>query len=381
MELEIIERKNCVICTNDLENIFSIGGVPIKLTCLPPEERHQEENNTVSTLSFSKCSVCNTIQLDRLIPLEILYSGSHNLVSVGQTWENYFKRFVNFLSPLVEDKTVIEIGCPSGKIESGLKNYKSYTIVDPNVAEEISSDGKKIFVKKFFEDYVPAEKFDVIVHSHFFEHVYNHKDFLGWCNEILADDGVMVFGIPNMEHIAERGLSPFVGVFFEHTVFLNVENVSSVLLLNGFETQDVIHYENHSIIFKCKKCKQKNAEGVKDFKIADMRPLFFKSISGCFSLIQEINEKIKGRKNVYIFGASYNTQLLFAFGLDRTNIKGILDNCEEKQGKYLYGVKLLVYSPLVLKEEEFPIVIIKNGVYCEEIKFQIKNIRKETIII
>ena len=85
-------------------------------------------------------------------------------------------------------------------------------------------------------------------------------------------------------------------------------------------------------------------------------------------------------KDVYMFGASYNTQYLLALGTNTNNIKGILDNCKEKQNKYFYGYDLLIQSPEIIKSKEC-IVILKNGYYVNEIKDQLLSINKNTIII
>jgi hypothetical protein len=97
----------------------------------------------------------------------------------------------------------------------------------------------------------------------------------------------------------------------------------------------------------------------------------------CKNQISKIQNQYK---NIYIFGAYYNTQILLAMGLNDINIFGILDNCIEKQNKYLYGYNILIKSPNILKNED-SIVILKNGVYSKEIYDQIININKNTYII
>jgi len=82
-----------------------------------------------------------------------------------------------------------------------------------------------------------------------------------------------------------------------------------------------------------------------------------------------------------VFGASYNTQMLFVLGLDLKNIKGILDNCKEKYNKYFYGYDLKIFEPLSILTKKDCIIIIKNGNYVDEIKTQILSINKNTEII
>ena len=74
------------------------------------------------------------------------------------------------------------------------------------------------------------------------------------------------------------------------------------------------------------------------------------------------------KQPVYLFGAHIFSQYLLCFGLDRTKIKSILDNSTAKQGKRLYGAEFFVQSPEVLRGQDRPIVILKAGIYNEEIK-------------
>jgi hypothetical protein len=74
---------------------------------------------------------------------------------------------------------------------------------------------------------------------------------------------------------------------------------------------------------------------------------------------------------VYLFGAHVFAQYLIAFGLDTSLIVSLFDNDPKKLGKRLYGTNLRVQSPSVLREVKNPIVILKAGVYNEEIKADI----------
>ena len=67
-------------------------------------------------------------------------------------------------------------------------------------------------------------------------------------------------------------------------------------------------------------------------------------------------------------------------GLDLTKVVSILDNDKNKQGKRLYGTDMEVESPTVLSKQKNPIVILKAGVYNEEIRADIlENINSTAI--
>lgn len=366
-------RQKCCICKSSLKNIYKLQNVPIKLACTIEPEFGNEE------LSISKCIQCNTVQLDKLIPLDILYSTSHNYTSVGKTWEGYFNLFCNKVQTIIIDKNVLEIGDPSGKIANRTDKYSNWFIIEPNKNDKIIFNNKITFIEGLFdEDFIINDKIDVIIHSHVFEHIYEPNVFLKKCYELLDVNGEMFFGVPNMEYIAEHELCPYLGVFFEHTIFLNKENISYLLLNNNFEIIEIIDYENHSTIYHCKKMKHIISQFTPFMLSKNYEELFFSTLEKYKQFVDKCNMLVD--KHCYIFGASYNTQYILALGLVSSKILGILDNCKEKQGKYLYGYDIQIYDPLVIKQTKYDIVL-KNGYYVDEISKQILSINPDTNIL
>ena len=395
-------RTVCVICDNMLNHFYSLDHFPKKMICT---------NNLFfeyDSLSFSICSQCNTIQLDKLIPLNELYDGGHNFTSVGKTWENFLCFFCEKIETFIQNKVVLEIGCPSGKIAIKSRDYKKWYIVDPNRNQKVIFPENIIFVESFFdESFILEESVDIILHSHLFEHIYEPTLFLQKCYSQLRNGGSMFFAIPNMDHIAQQNLSPCNGVFFEHNIFYNKENVSYLLCKNGFKIIDIFHYEKHSLIFHVEKQnmivtdplseQMESFTGVTD-STATSRPvellypsprisfdylhLFENSIIHYSHFVEKCIDVINSNthRKVYIFGASYNTQFTIHFFANKVHFDGILDNCIEKQNMYFYGSGLTIFDPTVILNDE-SIVILKNGYYCDEIQKQLTNISSSCIII
>jgi len=348
--------------------------MPIKLSCIDTPE-----TNT-SNLSFSQCIFCNTIQLDKLIPLNILYSQSHNYTSVGKVWDGYFKLFCDLFTPIVSNKIILEIGDPSGKIANRINGFDKWYIVEPNKNSNIIFKDNIEFIEGFFDSNFKIDKrIDIIAHSHLFEHIYEPNQFLTNCYELLTPSGEMFFGVPNMEHIGTNALCPFLGVFFEHTIFLNKQNITYLLESNGFEIVNIYDYLSHSTIYHAKKINKTNQIDV--VPINNFNNLFTETLHTYTDFITNTNNiLISSNLPVYIFGASYNSQIILALGLNQENIYGILDNCVDKHNKYLYGYNLKIFSPCILKDQN-SIVVLKNGYYVEEIKSQLLGINSNTIII
>ena len=374
-----MNRILCSICDSSLTHLYELNNYPIKFSTsdIPLCD--------TSILSFSQCSTCNTIQLDKLIPLNILYSDNHNYISVGKTWTEYFNTICNKLHPIVDGKIILEIGDPSGKIANKLSNYSKWYILEPNKNKNVVFNENIEFIEDFFGEssyeLMKDKSIDVIVHSHLFEHIYQPIEFLKNCRRILNDDGVMCFGIPNMEHIAEKNICPFIGLGFEHTIFLNEDNVKYMLEITGFTIIDIVYYEKHSVIYHCIKSNaQPNICKICDYKqnFVDTIEKYKEFTSYCNSIIDENPDK-----RVYVFGASYYTQALFYLGLNNKNVHGILDNCLEKQGKYFYGFNIKIYDPSIIKTESC-IIILKNGYYTNEIILQLESnqyLSKDSILI
>jgi hypothetical protein len=76
-----INREKCAVCYNVLMNIYTLDNVPICLSCVDTPDT----KIFFDKMSFSICTKCNTIQLDKLVPLNLLYQTSHNAMSVGKT--------------------------------------------------------------------------------------------------------------------------------------------------------------------------------------------------------------------------------------------------------------------------------------------------------
>jgi hypothetical protein len=110
--------------------------------------------------------------------------------------------------------------------------------------------------------------------------------------------------------------------------------------------------------------------------------MFNEYIKYHLEMVKNINNIIREKENVFLFGAHIFSQYLFAFGLDIKPIISILDNSPIKIGKRLYGYDIDVNSPKILSNYKNPTVILKAGLYNQEIKEDIiNNINSETKFI
>ena len=148
---------------------------------------------------------------------------------------------------------------------------------------------------------------------------------------------------------------------------------------NGFKQIDKEYFkDDHSIFYSFEKKSKIVPIDLPEGLYEHNKNLYNKFNEYYKNLINELNDKIKkvNKDNIiYLFGAHIFSQYLIGFGLNTNKIVSLLDNDPNKQGKRLYGTNLKVDSPKILKNIDRPIIILKAGVYNDEIRNDIiKNI-------
>ena len=170
---------------------------------------------------------------------------------------------------------------------------------------------------------------------------------------------------------------------FEHTYYLSEDLTEYYLNKYNFKVIEKEYFkDDHSIFYYVESNKEivipKNINFYEKNK-----QLFLTYINANLEEIKKINNYISNHNgNIYLFGGHVFSQYLISYGLNTKNIKCILDNDINKQKHRLYGTDLIVESPKILKDDMNPLVILKAGVYNNEIKNDIlNNINKNTVII
>jgi len=357
----------------NLEHLYTLKDFPVYMGCTTQDQ----SEDIIADMVWGICPETGMIQLEKLIPLEILYQGQHN-EGVGKIWAEHYESFVKFIE-LYSPKYVLEIGGAHGIIA---KEYLSrmpeaqWTIVEPNPT--LQDDRIRVIQDWFNEDFKYDGRVDAIVHSHVLEHSYNPKSFLEVIGSFLKVRDMQFFSFPNMVEQLTRKYTNCLN--FEHTAFISEYFADSLIKATGFEIVDKSYFKDHSIFYATRKIGESQAFRVEN-KYEEYKKLFTDFVSYHENMVRDLNKKIKTAKDpVYLFGAHIFSQYLIGFGLKSDKIISVLDNSPTKQGKRLYGTNLLVESPKILKGEGPINVILKAGIYDEEIKKDIlENINPEVI--
>ncbi len=368
--MKYIERNECVINhTADLEPLYTFKKFPVFMGCT----LKTETNDLKADMKWSISKSSGLIQLSSLLPLDILYPEAHGAGCVGGLWKSHHSAFANFILNY-NINSIFEIGGSHGILAKECNDIKNidWVILEPNPTPIKGTKAR--FIKGFFDNkFKYSDPFDAVVHSHLFEHIYEPDLFMKQLSSFIPENKYLFFSVPNMQIMLERKYTNCIN--FEHTIFLTEPYVDFLLARHGFRLLDKKYFlDDHSIFYVAVRDSSMKAFELPVNLYDKNNNLYLEYVNYHKGLISTLNEKMNSTKqNIYLFGAHVFAQYLIAFGLDASRIIFILDNDINKQEKRLYGTSLKVKSPKVLKDVENPVVILKAGVYNNEVRQDILN--------
>ncbi|PZP21952.1 class I SAM-dependent methyltransferase [Pseudomonas kuykendallii] len=372
----MIRRDHDVILgERDLEPLFSFEKFPVFMGCV----KHPSADDICVDMSFHISRSSGMIQLNPLVPLEILYPESHGAGFIGASWEAHHQAFAEFIASY-SPGSVLEVGGGHGILSvkyAGLKQIP-WTILEPNPTP--IPECKATVLKGFFDsDFTLGGGVDAVVHSHLFEHIYQPLDFLQDLKKFIKVGKRLIFSVPNMKVMVERKFTNCLN--FEHTVYLSEQYIEFLLAGNGFKLERKEYFrDDHSIFYAAVRDDDLSDAELSGSLYQENKKLYLDYVDHHKALIKSINERVAAEqgRDVYLFGAHVQAQYLIGFGLDISRIKAVLDNDKNKTGKRLYGTDLNVATPASLVGINRPMVIIRAGTFTQEIMEQITALNPTT---
>lgn len=375
MTINFIERNFDVINNGDLEKLIEFKDFPCYMGCVD----HDRNLDKTANMNFYIGKSTGCVQLNTVLPFDLVYSDSHGSGTVGILWELHHEQFAKFISQF-DPKSVFEIGGGSGILSTKYKNDDiKWTIIDANAlpVQKCTAD----IIKNFFDsNFKISDEFDSIVHSHVLEHLYYPNDFLSHISKSIGNGTNMFFSIPNLENMFKNYHANVIN--FEHSVFLTEIYVDFLLAKHKFKVVSKEYFlDSHSIFYATVKDSTVHPEVLPEYLYKKYKTLFFQYINYYDSLISNLNNLIKNHSEVYLFGAHVTSQMIINRGFKTANIVYILDNDVLKQGKRLYGTNLYVASPDIISDKDEPCVILLESNYKQEIKEQLLRLNNKTKIL
>jgi len=368
--MNLLYRNHCVVNNkNDLELLYSINNFPVFMGCVT----HPPEDDIKTNMNWYISKSTGSIQLNPLIPLDILYKDSHDSGSVGNMWNLHHEAFSKFINKF-SVTNVLEIGAGHGKLATNYLNLQpntKWTIVEPN--PKIKSTKQIKVIKTFFNSNFKIDNnIDAVVHSHILEHIYEPNEFIRNISNAIKIGAWHFFSVPNMKEMLKRKYTNCIN--FEHTIFITEQFIEYWLKKNNFKIKEKLYFlEDGSIFYATiKSDSQEHTKIISEYETNKL--IYTEYIQFHTNLISTLNNMINNfNGKIYLFGGHIFSQYLIASGLNIDNIECIIDNDPNKQEKRLYGTPLIVQSPKILANKSNIAVILRTGIFNNEIKNDIIN--------
>lgn len=337
-------RKKCVLCDDVLVTTNKLDNFPVSFS---PVEKI---DYSFYDLEFGMCYKCDSLQLQTLVDPENLYENQHNITYNTPTWKTHHEQFSIFIIDNTRNRNFLEIGGSSGILESKLRSDSCsmmYYIIDICENDTRDTDNGIVYIKGNCETFDFTEyNNNTFLMSHVFEHLYNPRIFV---ENLLKNNVNEIFiSLPNMEYLYNSN-SIFVHV--EHTFYCSFLNIINLFNNYNYSCIKSQYFKNHSIFFHFKLKDSVNQE----YKFRNMK------------------KSVDFKDNSYIIPAGHYGQMLYFNSENKKKVKGFIDNDTSKQGKYMNGTNLKIYSFDNIKDDNDINIYIYAGPYTNELYSQAKN--------
>jgi SAM-dependent methyltransferase len=386
MQLEIINKKykgyhkNCPVCDAigtkyNLNWVASIAQAPLKLGIAGPNDCRDEFIN----YNILQCNDCELIMLDSVLP-DSAYDAVHS-EAVGRTWKYHHVSFAEFIGDQ-SFKKVLEIGPSNNPMARKVESSK-ITYIDQCPIETLHNEN---YIQGCFPQNAPqvysagADKFDLVIASHVWEHTEYPQEFFFQAWQLLKDDGVFCFSLPDFERWINNGY--WNAITPEHTWYPTIKHLNEIFRRRNVHCE-YASYNGHSIFGKV--YKNRPYEPRNYFDITDKTDL--SALAWCEGFLFDI-ENIENELDKYddrathIFGGSHLAQypLLMSSKIN-SKVLRVLDNSESKRWKRLYGTRKICNTFEELTYGAKNAVIIGENPYKREVIEKINKIDPDAIII
>ncbi len=328
-------------------------------------KENEIENEYFYNLSIGFNEKIKLVSLMNFVDGTIMFNDSYVYhSSSSKTMRDHFKSVADMIKEHFNPNSILEIGSNDGVF---LKHFhkKNVVAVEPcsNFAKITHKMGYKTYAE--FWDKNLAEKIenkhgkmDLVYAANCICHIPNLDETFSAINNILNDDGIIIFEDPSLLEMLER--NSYDQIYDEHAHIFSVLALNNILKKNGLEIFKVENIKPHggsNRIFTKEllgrydidKSVNENIDlelkkGLDKFKTYEkFAERVQNSKQDLINLLKDL--KAKGKK-IISYGATSKSSIIFNFcEIDTKYIDYIIDTTPDKQEKLSPGMHIPVISP------------------------------------
>ena len=381
---------NCRFCGTPLTaTLVDLGEMPLANSYVTEATAAKERR---FPLHVRVCPQCLLVQVDHVIPADAIFVADYAYFSsYSDSWVDHAKRYAETMIErfkLGPGALVVEVASNDGYLlQHFVKRGVPVLGIEPAAHVAEAAIKKGIATEIVFFNSATAKRLaasgvqaDLIAANNVLAHVPDIRDFVAGFATLLKPEGVATFEFPHLLNLI-YGVQ-FDTIYHEHYSYLSLATVERIFATAGLRAIDVEEIETHGgslrlyaahidsshvqmPALQALRAKEKSAaldrlEGYQGY--ADR---VRKVKAGFLTFLQQA--KAAG-KTVAAYGAAAkgNTFLNFC-EVTRSDIVCVFDRSAAKQGKFLPGSHIPIFSPARLPEIKPDYLVILPWNIAEEI--------------
>lgn len=394
---------NCRHCAAPLSHTFlDLGFAPPSNAYLTAADLAKPEK--YFPLRVKVCDQCWLVQTEDYAQANELFSPDYAYFSsTSSGWlahaEHYAAQVSSELN-LNADSLVIEVASNDGYL---LKNFVAMRIpclgIEPTDSTATAAEGKGIPVlREFFGEALAKQlaregrQADLIIGNNVYAHVPHINDFTRGLKSVLKPSGTITLEFPHLMRLLEH--CQFDTIYHEHYSYLSLSTVSRIFKAAGLRIWKVEELDTHGGSLRIYGCHDEDDRADHQSVVAMLQLesnyglqqldtyLDFQTRANkikddllCFL----IKQKHEGKKVAAYGAAAKGNTLLNYAGVKPDLLPLVCDAAASKQGKFMPGSHIPIFSPDQLFVEKPDYVLILPWNICEEVRRQNADLEKNGV--
>ena len=391
--------SGCRFCGAKLEHtLVDLGASPLAQSFLTQEQLNHME--PFYPLHVYVCAKCFLVQLQEFVAPENIFSDYLYFASYSDSWLAHAKAYTGLMVErfAINPKSlVVEIASNDGYLlQYFLEKRIPVLGIEPaaNVAAVAVQKGIPSLVKFFNSDtardlLAKGQQADLLLGNNVLAHVPDINNFVAGMKILLKPQGVITMEFPHLMRLMEE--NQFDTIYHEHFSYFSFLAVEKIFARHGLTLFDVQELPTHGGSLRI---FARHTEDVSKPVGPGVTELRAREQSACFGQLETysrfseqvketkrklleflIHAKQSGKKIAAYGAAAKGNTLLNYCGIRTDLVDYVVDRSPYKQGKFLPGVRIPIYSPEHIRETRPDYLLILPWNLKDEVILQNAYIR------